>query len=68
MTVNSKIEEWTKFPFDQETQNELIELKKNPKKLEDAFKKILKFGTGAMRGIMGIRANGIIKYLFLITI
>jgi phosphomannomutase len=62
MTVNSKIEEWTKFPFDQETQNELIELKKNPKKLEDAFYKNLEFGTGGMRGIMGIGTNRINKY------
>jgi len=57
MTVNSKIEEWTKSPFDQETQNELIGLKKNPKKLEDAFYKNLEFGTGGMRGIMGIGTN-----------
>jgi len=62
MTVNSKIEEWTKSPFDQETQNELIELKKNPKKLEDAFYKNLEFGTGGMRGIMGIGTNRINKY------
>ena len=62
MTVNSKIEEWTKSPFDQETQNELIELKKNPKKLEDAFYKNLEFGTGGMRGIMGIGSNRINKY------
>ena len=62
MTVNSKIEEWTKSPFDQETQNELIELKKNPEKLEDAFYKNLEFGTGGMRGIMGIGSNRINKY------
>ena len=62
MTVNSKIEEWTKSPFDQETQNELIELKKNPEKLEDAFYKNLEFGTGGMRGSMGIGSNRINKY------
>ena len=62
MTVNSKIEEWTKPPFDQETQNELIELKKNPEKIEDAFYKNLEFGTGGMRGIMGVGTNRINKY------
>jgi phosphoglucomutase len=62
MTVNSKIEEWTKSPFDQETQNELIELKKNPEKIEDAFYKNLEFGTGGMRGIMGVGTNRINKY------
>ena len=62
MTVNSKIEEWTKSPFDQETQNELIQLKKNPEKLEDAFYKNLEFGTGGMRGIMGVGTNRINKY------
>jgi phosphomannomutase len=62
MTVNSKIEEWTKPPFDQETQNELIELKKNPEKIEDAFYKNLEFGTGGIRGIMGVGTNRINKY------
>ena len=62
MTINSKIKEWTKPPFDQETQNALIELKKNPEKLEDAFYKNLEFGTGGMRGIMGIGTNRINKY------
>ena len=62
MTVNSKIEEWTKSPFDKKTQNELIELKKNPEKLEDAFYKNLEFGTGGMRGIMGVGTNRINKY------
>ena len=62
MTVDSKIEEWTKPPFDQETQNALIELKKNPEKLEDAFYKNLEFGTGGIRGIMGIGTNRINKY------
>ena len=37
-------------------------LKQNPEQLEDAFYKDLEFGTGGMRGIMGIGTNRINAY------
>jgi phosphoglucomutase len=37
-------------------------LAKNPKEAEDAFYKDLEFGTGGMRGIMGVGTNRINKY------
>ena len=62
MTTEKRIGEWLQAPFDQETQKAVLELKKDPKKLEDAFYTSLKFGTGGMRGIMGVGTNRINKY------
>ena len=57
-------EAWKKAPFDKETQQVVSELTHNPEALEDAFYKDLEFGTGGMRGIMGIGTNRVNKYTF----
>ena len=56
------IDEWLSAPFDLETQNSVKALIKYPEKLEDAFYTSLKFGTGGMRGVMGVGTNRINKY------
>ena len=56
--------EWQKHPFDTKTQQEAKQLSQNPKDLEDAFYKDLAFGTGGMRGIMGVGTNRVNKYTF----
>ncbi|MBA22325.1 MAG: phosphoglucomutase [Flavobacteriales bacterium] len=53
---------WLQPAFDVETQKKVAELFKNPLELEDAFYKNLEFGTGGMRGIMGVGTNRINKY------
>lgn len=54
---------WRTESFDLETQNEIKELiAYNPEELEDSFYKNLEFGTGGMRGIMGVGTNRINKY------
>ena len=60
--ISVKIEEWSQPPFDKETIAQLEVLKQNPDQLEDAFYKDLEFGTGGMRGIMGIGTNRINAY------
>ena len=60
--LSAKIEEWSKPPFDEETKAQLNLLKQNPEQLDDAFYKDLEFGTGGMRGIMGIGTNRINAY------
>ena len=60
--LSAKIEEWSKPPFDEETRAQLNLLKQNPEQLDDAFYKDLEFGTGGMRGIMGIGTNRINAY------
>ena len=58
----AKIEEWSHPPFDNETIETLEEMKNYPQELEDAFYKNLEFGTGGMRGIMGVGTNRINAY------
>ena len=55
---------WELPPFDKETRQAVAELKNNPSALEDAFYKDLAFGTGGMRGIMGVGTNRVNKYTF----
>lgn len=62
MTIEQSISQWTKAPFDEETISEVKALKQNPTALEDAFYKEIEFGTGGMRGIMGVGTNRINKY------
>jgi phosphoglucomutase len=55
---------WELPPFDKETSQAVAKLKNNPTALEDAFYKDLNFGTGGMRGIMGVGTNRVNKYTF----
>ncbi len=44
--------------YDEETKDEIRKLMKyNPKELEESFYKNLEFGTGGLRGIMGVGTN-----------
>ena len=62
MSLKKRVSEWLLPPFDSETQNSVKALKQDPKKLEDAFYTSLAFGTGGMRGILGVGTNRINKY------
>ncbi len=58
MEVEKRIQEWLTGPFDPETKAEIRRLiDHDPKGLSDAFFKELSFGTGGMRGIMGVGTN-----------
>lgn len=58
-----KIDTWLTGNFDQQVKDEITRLQKeNPAELEDAFYKNLEFGTGGLRGIMGIGTNRMNKY------
>lgn len=61
--ILDKVNEWLTPIFDQKTQDEIIEMMtSSPKNLEESFYKNLEFGTGGMRGIMGVGTNRINKY------
>lgn len=61
--ILDKANEWMTATFDQETQQEIEKMMTSaPKELEDSFYKNLEFGTGGMRGIMGVGTNRINKY------
>ena len=54
---------WLSDVFDKETRSKVQALiDGNPDELNEAFHKNLEFGTGGMRGIMGIGTNRINKY------
>ena len=54
---------WLSDVFDEETRSKVQALiDGNPDELNEAFHKNLEFGTGGMRGIMGIGTNRINKY------
>jgi phosphoglucomutase len=58
-----RIEEWKSPAFDEETRNEVNKMQEsNPAELEDAFYRNLEFGTGGLRGIMGVGTNRMNKY------
>ncbi len=61
--ILNAVNEWLTPTFDNQTQEEIKEIMTtSPKELEDRFYKNLEFGTGGMRGIMGIGTNRINKY------
>ena len=61
--ILNKVNEWLTPTFDKQTQEEIEKMMTSaPKMLEDSFYKNLEFGTGGMRGIMGVGTNRINKY------
>ncbi len=62
-TILEKVNTWLTPTFDKETQAEIKEMiARDPEGLEDSFYKSLAFGTGGMRGVMGVGDNRINKY------
>lgn len=61
--ILEKVNQWLTPAFDQNTQQTVKDMiADDPKGLEDSFYKDLEFGTGGMRGIMGVGDNRINKY------
>lgn len=58
--IQAKVNVWLNGNFDEETKAEIKAL--NSDELADAFYKNLEFGTGGLRGIMGIGTNRMNKY------
>ncbi len=61
--TENKINEWLSGDYDEGTKNEIKKLQQeDPAQLEDAFYQDLEFGTGGLRGIMGVGTNRMNKY------
>lgn len=60
---NENARKWLEGDFDPETKCKVIDLRNtDPAAFEDAFYKNLEFGTGGLRGIMGVGTNRMNKY------
>jgi phosphoglucomutase/phosphomannomutase len=61
--VETNVERWLKGPYDEKDKAEIRRLQKeDPETLYNAFYKNLEFGTGGMRGLMGVGTNRINRY------
>jgi phosphoglucomutase len=61
--IQEKVNAWLSGNFDEETKSKIRELEKtNPDDLGDAFYRSLEFGTGGLRGLMGVGTNRMNKY------
>lgn len=55
--VKKRVEEWLNGPYDAPSKAEVEVLARDPKALTDAFYTDLSFGTGGLRGLMGVGTN-----------
>ena len=61
--IQEKIKTWLSGNFDAETKEQVKKLESaNPSEVADAFYRNLEFGTGGLRGIMGVGTNRMNKY------
>jgi phosphoglucomutase len=61
--IKEKVNVWLNGTYDQATKDEILRLEKeNPTELADAFYRNLEFGTGGLRGIMGVGTNRMNKF------
>ena len=61
--IQQKIDNWLTGNYEQSVKDAIVQLQKdNPDELADAFYKNLEFGTGGLRGLMGIGTNRMNKY------
>lgn len=61
--IKEKVDQWLNGNYDESTKASIQQmLQDNPDEIADAFYKNLEFGTGGLRGIMGIGTNRMNKY------
>jgi len=61
--IQAKVDTWLSGSFDDATKASIKQLQQeNPNELADAFYRNLEFGTGGLRGLMGVGTNRMNKY------
>ncbi len=60
--IQARVDSWLNGNYDQETKEAVKQLQENETELTEAFYKNLEFGTGGLRGIMGVGTNRMNKY------
>ena len=62
-TILNKVQQWLEGNYDTETKSAIQKMQaENESELAESFYKNLEFGTGGLRGIMGVGTNRINKY------
>ena len=62
-TIQANVQKWLDGNFEQPVKDEIKQLQQHqPDELADSFYRNLEFGTGGLRGIMGIGTNRMNKY------
>lgn len=62
-TISEKVNNWLTGNYDDATKDAVKELQQgDERQLQEAFYKNLEFGTGGLRGIMGVGTNRVNKY------
>jgi phosphoglucomutase len=63
LTIAQKVEQWLAGNYEQATKDAIALMQSQPSdELADSFYRNLEFGTGGLRGIMGVGTNRINKY------
>jgi len=63
LEIQKKVDQWLDGNYDENTKSDIRELQNtNENELTDAFYRELEFGTGGLRGIMGVGTNRINQY------
>lgn len=61
--IAAKVQSWLTGQYDDDTKNEIKRLEQeDPNELAESFYRNLEFGTGGLRGIMGVGTNRMNKY------
>ena len=61
--IQERVNAWLNGNYDQETKDAIGKMQQeNPDELADAFYRSLEFGTGGLRGVMGIGTNRMNRY------
>lgn len=61
-SAKTNIETWLNGAYDEATKQAIRDMMANPNELNESFYRNLEFGTGGLRGIMGVGTNRMNKY------
>ena len=62
--IRQRAEVWTRPPYDEATREAVLKMvKENPEECADAFYRDLEFGTGGLRGVLGVGTNRMNQYV-----
>lgn len=60
--IEAQVQQWLTGNYDEATREAVKALQSNPDELADSFYRTLEFGTGGLRGVMGVGTNRMNKY------